>query len=213
MGIGLAVLMGGCSSASAGRGSHPVGSPASTSQPVKVTTSIPARVGTAITAADGMKFSVRAGLPTRVVQYVDSQQTEIAPPGQDFVKIVVVVKNVQSDRSAHIFDLVNGGSGGGLSVFIGLPASESNGGSCQVTNGVYDAPPGYCVDTAGDTILPDGNDVNTASELSEDPTIPPAGTMMITTYSEAVPTGTSLTGSVLLVGIGGGPQMVAVPFG
>jgi hypothetical protein len=213
MGLGLAVLIGGCSSASASGGSHSVVSPTSTSHPIDVTTSTAAPAGTTITETDGMKFSVRAGAPTRVVQYVNSQQSEIASPGQDFVEVKVAVKNLQVDRSAHLFDLVNGGTGGGLSVFIGLPAGDSNGGSCQASNGVYDAPPGYCVDTAGDTIIPGGNDVNTASELSEDPIIPPGGTVTITTYSEAVSTSSSLAGSALLFGIGNGPQMVVVPFG
>jgi hypothetical protein len=170
-----------------------------------------------ITAADGFRFSVRAGAPEKVTEYVNSGQHEVAQPGKDYVKISVSVKNLQTDRGAPLFDLVNGGGGasGDLSVFMGLPAGDAgpSNGACQVSNGVYTAPSGHCVDTQTDVLLPNGDDVNTASELGQNPILKAGATETITLYFGPVPTGFSLSGSVLLFGIGEGPTMATVPIG
>ena len=168
-----------------------------------------------ITEADGFRFSVRAGAPKKVTEYVNSGQHEVAPPGQDYVKIAVSVRNLQVDRGAPLFDLVNGGGNGGLSVFMGLPARDAgpSGGYCQVSNGVYTVPSGHCVDTRLDALLRNGDDVNTAGELSENPIVKAGATVTITLYFGPVPTGFSLSGSVLLFGIGAGPTMAIAPIG
>jgi len=168
-----------------------------------------------ITAAQGFRFSVRASAPKKVTGFVNSGQQEVAPPGQDYFKISVSIRNLQADRGAPLFDLVNGGAGGSgnLSVFMGLPASDAgpSGGYCQVSNGVYTAPSGHCVDTQLDALLRNGDDVNTASELGENPIVKAGATVTITLYFGPVPTGFSLSGSVLLFGIGEGPKMAVVP--
>lgn len=183
---------------------------------LKITTTTPVNSTSSavtITAAQGFRFSVRSGAPKKVTEYVNSGQHEVAPPGQDYVKISVSVRNLQADRGAPLFDLVNGGGGGSLSVFMGLPARDAgpSGGYCQVSNGVYTAPSGHCVDTQLDALLRNGDDVNTASELSENPIVKAGATVTITLYFGPVPTGFSLSGSVLLFGIGQGPTMAIVP--
>lgn len=192
--------------------------PASSVSTTTTTPVNPRSSAVTITAADGFRFSVRASAPKKVTEYVNSGQHEVAPPGKDYVKISVSVKNLQTDRGAPLFDLVNGGGGGAsgdLSVFMGLPsrdASPSNG-YCQVSNGVYTAPSGRCVDTQLDVLLGNGDDVNTASELGQNPVVKAGATVTITLYFGPVPTGFSLSGSVLLFGIGGGPTMAIAPVG
>jgi uncharacterized protein YraI len=166
------------------------------------------------TAANGFKFSVKVGVAKKVTEYVNSGQNEVASPGQDYIKVSISVKNLQSDRGAPLFDLVDGGGGSGnLSVFMGLPARGTNAASCQANNGVYAAPSGYCIGLASDALLPNGQDVNTASELGEDPIVKAGGTVTIHTYFGPVASGTSLSGYAVLFGIGDGPKMVLVPLG
>jgi hypothetical protein len=195
----------------------PAKSVSTTTTTVKTTTTTPPSSGVTITAAQGFRFKVRAGAPKKVTEFDNSGQQEVAPPGQDYVKISVSVQNLQTDRGAPLFDLVNGGGGasGDLSVFMGLPTRDAgpSNGACQVSNGVYTAPSGHCVDTQTDVLLSNGDDVNTASELGQNPVVKAGAKVTITLYFGPVPTGFSLSGAVVLFGIGAGPTMATVPIG
>jgi hypothetical protein len=190
--------------------------PASKIPPTTTTTTTTSTSGAlTFTAADGFKFGVKAGAPKIVTEYVNSGQHDVAPPGQDYVKISVSVKSLQNDRAAPLFDLVDGGGGGGYAVFMGEPASDASksNGWCASFTGVYTAPSAYCADTEFDTLLPDGEDVQTAVNLGEDPIVKAGKTVTINTFFGPVPTGSSLSGFALLFGIGDGPKMFVLHFG
>lgn len=195
--VGL-VGCGGAATTSGGSSSD-----AGTSTPTPTAaTGTPSVTAGVVTTSTGFRFSVLSGTPRSVAQYTDAGTSEVAPPGEHYVEILVNFTNLQADRAAPLMDLV---APNRVPSMVGaLPAAEVSGANCLAATNGDKLPNGWCIDSSatGQLLLADGNDVQAALNLMETPSVPAGGSLRASFFYG--PVASTFTASTLRLFVGSG---------